>query len=284
MRANFIRISLAICGLAALGVAVPPALAQREPAVQKELLERVGDWADNYVEHPPSFAAEETLSQKQREKRGGVTRTIVSDYYCLRLSSSLRDRSEFRDVLSVDGRQIQSDTQREAKWAKLAATQSWKDFSAQMEGPEKYELAPEQFSGLDRLASRFATRYQDRMHYFYAQDTSDVPSRNVLIGYRQFSGEGLAVVDGKAVLVAGQAWVDPDSGRIQRIEEQLRTKNANYWIAVDFAAASPLDAWLPASITVRVVEKGRIAMESVYEYSNFRSLPLDVRAASTAKP
>jgi hypothetical protein len=78
--------------------------------------------------------------------------------------------------------------------------------------------------------------------------------------------------------------VDPDSGRIQRIEEQLRTKNANYWIAVDFAAASPLDAWLPASITVRVVEKGRIAMESVYEYSNFRSLPLDVRAASTAKP
>ncbi len=278
------RILLAICALTALAVAAAPALAQREPSVSKELIERVGDWAEYYLDHSPSFAAEETLSQTQRERKGGVARTIVSDYFSLRFSSSPRDRGEFRDVLSVDGKQIQSDAKREAKWAKLAAVQSWKDFAGLMESPDKYELAPEQFSGLDRLASRFAARYQNRMRYFYAQDTSDGPSRNVLIGYRQQSGEGLAVVDGKAVTVSGQAWVDPDSGRIVRIEEQLRSKDANYWIAVEFAMAPALDAWLPSSITVRVIEKGRIALESVYEYSNFRSLSLDSRAASAVKP
>jgi hypothetical protein len=280
----FVRISLAFCGLAGLTVAAPPALAQREPTVQKELIERVGDWAEYYLDHSPSFAAEETLSQTQREKRGGAARTIVSDYFSLRLSSNPRDRSEFRDVLSVDGKQIQSDAKREAKWPKLAAATSWKEFSELVEKPDKYELTPEQFSGLDRLASRFAVRYQARMRYFYAQDTSDGPSRNVLIGYRQQSGEGLAVVDGKAVTVSGQAWVDPDTGRIVRIEEQLRSKDANYWIAVDFADAAPLDAWLPAAITVRVIEKGRIALESTYAYSNFRSLSSDPRAASASKP
>ena len=102
MRTMFVRISLALCGLTAFAVAVPPVLAQREPAVQKELMERVGDWAETYLEHSPSFAAEEVLSQKQRDKRGGAARKIVSDYFSLRLSSNPRDRSEFRDVLSVD--------------------------------------------------------------------------------------------------------------------------------------------------------------------------------------
>lgn len=284
MRSIFVRISLALCALAAFAVIAPPSLAQREPPVQKELMERIGDWAEYYLDHFPSFAAEETLSQIQREKRGGAVRTIVSDYFFLRLTSGSRDRGFFRDVLSVDGKQIQSDAKRDAKWPKLAAAKSFQEFSALVEGPGKYELAPEQFSGLDRLASRFAVRYQDRMRYFYAQDTSDGPSRNVLIGYRQESGEGLAIVEGKAVQVSGQAWVDPDSGRIVRIEENLRSKDANYWIAVDFAAAAPLDAWLPSSITVRVIEKGRIALESVYEYSNFRSLFSDPRAAAVSKP
>lgn len=286
MRSIFLRISLALCGLAALIAMAPPSLAQREQTVSKELLERVGDWAEFYLDRSPSFAAEETLSQSQREKRGGLARVIVSDYFCLRLSSGSRDRGAFRDVLSVDGKEIQSSTKREAKWPRILAAKSWTEFATLVQGPGKYELAPEQFSGLDRLAGRLAVRYQGRMRYFYAQDTSDPPSPHVLIGYRQISGEGLAVVDGKPVAVSGQAWVDPDTGRIVRIEEEVQSKQARYWTAVEFAMAPPLDAWLPSTITVRVFEKGHLVLESVYSYSNFRSLPSDRPAdsASSAKP
>ncbi len=282
MRSLFARISLALFALAALVVTASPAFAQRDPPISKELLERVGDWAEAYLDSSPNFAAEETLSQTQREKHGGVARRIVCDYFSLRLASSPRDRSEFRDVLSVDGKEIQSTAKREAKWPRLVGAQSSREFSALVEGPGKYALAPEQFSGLDRLAGRLAVRYQDRMRYFYAQDTSETPSRNVLIGYRQQSGEGLVVVDGKAVPVSGQAWVDPDTGRIVRIEEEVNSKVARYWIAVDFADAPPLDAWLPSAITVRVFEKGRLALESAYSYSNFRLLVPDRRADSAA--
>jgi hypothetical protein len=284
MPSLFLRISLALCGLMAVIAVAPPSLAQREQTVSKELLERVGDWADSYLDSTLSFAAEETLMQTQREKRGGAARTIVSDYFCLRLASGSRDRGSFRDVLSVDGKQIQSEAKREAKWPRLLAAKSWTEFATLVEGPGKYELAPEQFSGLDRLAGRLAARYQGRMRYFYAQDTSDPPSPHVLIGYRQISGDGLAVVDGKPVTVSGQAWVDPDTGHIVRIEEEVASKVARYWTAVEFAGAPPLDAWLPSIITVRVSEKGHIVLESVYTYSNFRSLPSDPRTASSSKP
>jgi hypothetical protein len=283
MRSLFLRISLALCGLTAVIAVAPPSLAQREQTVSKELLERVGDWADSYLDSTLSFAAEETLMQTQREKRSGASRTIISDYFCLRLASGTRDRGSFRDVLSVDGKQIQSEAKREAKWTRLLAAKSWTEFATLVEGPGKYELAPEQFSGLDRLAGRLAARYQGRMRYFYAQDTSDPPSPNVLIGYRQISGDGLAVVDGKPVTVSGQAWVNPDTGRIVRIEEEVQSKQAHYWTAVEFAGAPPLDAWLPSTITVRVFEKGHMVLESVYTYSNFRSLPSDPRVASAPK-
>lgn len=283
MRRLFLRVSLALCGLTVAAAIALPLLAQREQTVSKELLERVGDWADSYLDSTLSYAAEETLMQSQRDKRGGATRTIISDYFCLRLASSARDRGSFRDVLSVDGKQVQSEAKREAKWPHLLAAKSWNEFATLVEGPGKYELAPEQFSGLDRLAGRLAARYQGRMRYFYAQDTSDPPSPHVLIGYRQVSGDGLAVVDGKPVNVSGQAWVDPDTGHIVRIEEEVASKVARYWTAVEFASAPSLDAWLPSIITVRVFEKGRIALESVYTYSNFRALPSD-RVASSSKP
>jgi hypothetical protein len=281
MRSIFLRISLVLCGLAAFAVAAAPPPAQREPTVQKELLERVGDWAEYYLDRLPSFAAEETLSQ--RGKRVG-TRQVVSDYFSLRFPSSSRDHAEFRDLISVDGKILQSSANRDAKWPRLLAAQSWKDVEALLQSPTKYEVASEQFSGLDRLVSRFAVRYQERMHYVYAQDTSDPPSPHVLIGYRQFSGVGLAEVEGKLVFATGQAWVDPDTGHIVRIEEEIRVKQTMYSTAVEFALAPELDLWLPSAITVRVFEKGRLELESTYSYSNFRVLPAGARADSALKP
>lgn len=284
VRTSFLRILLGWFGVwaALLAVGARPAFAQREPPIPKELLERIGDWAESFLDNSPSFAAEETLWQTQRDKKGGAARKIVSDYICVRPASS-RERWQLRDVLSVDGKDVHNSSKRAGTWARLLAAQSWKELSTIAEAPAKYQLAPEQFSGLDRLAGRLAARYHDRMRYFFAQDTSDVSSRNILIGYRQISGEGLAVVDGKPVPVSGKAWVDPDNGRVVRIEEEVESKQARYWMAVEFGPVTNLDAWLPQAITVRVFEKGHLTLESVYAYSNFRSLPFDRRADSTSK-
>jgi len=246
-------------------------LPQREPPIPKELLERMGEWAEYFLERSPSYAAEETLTQTLRATKGGERRVITSDYLFVRIMGGPRGRWEFRDVLAVDGKTILSAEKRSAKWPKIVAAQSGKEIAGLVEGPGKYLLTSEEFSGLALLAGRVATRNHAKMKYFFAQDTSDA-SHHVLIGYRQVAGEGLLVVDDKAVYAAGQAWVDADTGRVARIEEEFEQKQTKYWTAVEFALAEEIGEWLPREITVRVFEKTKFVQESVYSYSNFRAL------------
>jgi hypothetical protein len=258
-------------------------VAQREPPIPKELRERMGEWAEYFLSKSPSYAAEETLFQTLYEKRGSSKRVITSDYLCVRMEGEARERWEFRDVLTVDGKEMQKPEKRAEKWPKIVAARLSKDIAALMEGPGKYLIAPEEFSGLALLVGRLATRHQEKMNYFFAQDTSDAGSRNVLVGYRQVTGEGLLVVDGKPVYPAGQAWVDPDTGHVVRIEEEFEHKQVRYWTAVEFAQAEALDAWLPREITVRVFEKGRLTQESVYSYDNFRGIGGDKKMETGMK-
>lgn len=258
-------------------------MAQREPPIPKELRERMGEWAEYFLSKSPSYAAEETLFQTLYEKRGSSKRVITSDYLCVRMEGEARERWEFRDVLTVDGKEMQKPEKRAEKWPKIVAARLSKDIAALMEGPGKYLIAPEEFSGLALLVGRLATRHQEKMNYFFAQDTSDAGSRNVLVGYRQVTGEGLLVVDGKPVYPAGQAWVDPDTGHVVRIEEEFEHKQVRYWTAVEFAQAEALDAWLPREITVRVFDKGRLTQESVYSYDNFRGIGGDKKMETGMK-
>jgi hypothetical protein len=266
----------AVVLLAGLDAAARP---QKEHPIPKELLERVAEWADAFWARMPSYAAEETLVQTLHARgKAGARRTIVSDYFYVRMEES---RGEFRDVLSVDGKVLLSAEKRAAKRARLAEARSTAEFAAHMDSPDKHRLSPEYFEGLARLSSRFATRNHGMMRYFFGADTSDPPSRYVLIAYRQVAGEGLMVIEDKYVLPSGQAWVDPDDGHVARIEEEVRVKDTAYSLAVEFAKPEEIGAWAPSNITVRVFEKGRLALENSYSYSNFRRLGLGPSTAAS---
>lgn len=280
MRAFAFSVNLVLgCALllAGLGCAVPGAAAQKEPPVPKELLERVAAWAENFLNSPVSYAAEETLQQTHYGRRGtaGGRRLIVADYFYVRSRTNPRETAELRDLLAVDGKPAQTTAEREAKWARIAAARSAAEIAALLTDPVKQRLSPERFAGLRRLAGRFAERNWERMKYFFAQDTSDPPSRHVLVGYRQVAGEGLMVVDDRPVAPRGQAWIEPDDGHIARIEEEFQLKDEAYYIAVEFGRPEELGAWAPTAVTVRVFEKGRMVLDNQYSYTNFRRLPLD---------
>jgi len=250
------RASLAACVLLASGIsAAAPALAQREPPVQKELLERVGFWAEHYVKDPPEFTATETRREGRPGKRGVMeVREIVSRYVA-------RREAESRETVSIDGRDVAAGKHEER-------------------GP----ILPESISGPLSLVSRLGRDTQLRMRYFFAADTADVEiaGDEVVIGYRPLEGEPLAEVDGKKVWGQGQAWVHPDDGHIVRAEELFEFKGARYSTAVEFFFEEELKAWVPRQVTVRVFEKGRMQAERIYVYSSFA--PLGTSRADTAAP
>jgi hypothetical protein len=222
--------------------------AQREPTVPKELLNRVGGWAEKYLTEPPEFTALETRSETRWSRNGREeSRPGVVFRYTVRGGvATARALAGSRELLTP---------------------------APSKDGAIPGRSAFERLANPGTLVSRLAARNQEKMKYFFVQDTSEAASDHVLLGYRQIQGPEFVEFEGKAFAPSGQAWVDPNDGHTVRIEEEFQHKNTRYSTAVEFARNEQMNAWLPSTITLRVFEKGRLESQVVYTYTDFH--PLD---------
>ncbi len=247
--------------------------AQLELPVQKELLDRISFWVERFVENSDGWVAIETLEQSRWGKKmhPEARRVITSDYYLVRLPSGGPLR-EFRDTLAVDDRPLPTAVERQQKRSQLAAAATAEAFAALLTDPALHRLHPDQFALLPLLVTRFAERYRDRVKYFFAPERGDPPADRVLVGYRQFSGKGLMDLGGQAVYPSGVAWVEPNRGAITRIVEDLRSKQTEYTLEVEFAPLESSGVWLPSRVLVRILEKGQLRWQNEYRYHDWRPL------------
>ena len=238
--------------------------AQREAPVPKELRERFGEWAEKYPSELPNYAATETVQQTRWSKRGlqEGQRQMVYQYRLQRLPAT-RELVESR-AAAVPG----------AAENKSGAKQGNNRFSD--------NLAEGYFSKLALLVTSLASRHHEKVKYFFPLEDPNAVSEYVVVGYRQFSGEALMEVEGKAVYPWGKAWVDPEDGRVARIEEEIEFKDTHYWIGMDLDRDNPMNASLPVRIVVRLFVKGHLEVQNEYTYSDFRRL--EGEAAATANP
>jgi len=242
-----------------------PALpaAQREPTVPKELLDRVGGWAEKYLAEPREFTALETRGETRWSRNGREESrpSALFRYTVRRPGAASTTLVESRELLTPAG--------------------------AGTPAPSKAGAIPtpsafERLAAPGALVSRLAARNQEKMKYFFAQDTSEAASDHVLLGYRQIQGPELVEFEGKTFAPSGQAWVDPNDGHIARIEEEFQRKNVRYWTAVEFARNEQMNAWLPSTITLRVFEKGRLESQVVYTYTDVHPLEASSRAQGSS--
>jgi hypothetical protein len=255
---------------------------QLELPVQKELLDRISVWVERFVASLDGWAAVETLEQSRwgSKPQPEARRVILSDYYLVRLPAGGPLR-EFRDAVAVDDKLLLTAEERAQKWLRLVAAATPEEFAAAIADPARHRMHRDQFALLPLLVTRFAERYRDRMKYFFAPERGELPADQVLVGYRQFGGEGLMDLDGQAVYPSGVAWVEANRGAIVRIVEDLRQKNTGYTLQVEFAHQQALGAWLPDSILVRTLEAGRLRWQNEYRYRDWRRFPVASRANGT---
>ncbi len=260
-------------------VATTSAPQQREQAVPKELLERLADTAEQFVAGYQNYAAEETLVQTKFDKKGNIEaqKKIVSDFVVLRVggppqAGGAGELLELRDVISADGKEVQPLEKRNAKWAKVTSSVTRQELIALFQDPVSHSLFPDHFAHLGLLVTRFAQRNREKLKIFFAPDSSDAAANRVLIAYRQVAGEGLFSLEGKSVPTSGQAWVDPDTGAIYRMEESFNDKSARYWVGVDFTRDTKENSTMLLRVVVRIFQKGRLETQSEYSYGAFRAL------------
>lgn len=242
--------------LAALAFTTPGALAQREPTVQKDLRERFGDWAEKFPAEMSSYSALETIEQVRWDKKGQQTGPVKAVFrYAFR---RMGEKQEFTESRAAANDQSAAGN---AKSSLVTANRVTSAFGS---------LSPDQFGKLPLMVTRVALRNHERMRYYFVPDETDTPGNFVIIGYRQIGGNGLMEVDRKEVFPSGRAWIDPEDGRLIRIEEEFGDKDTRYSIAIDNSLADK--GWLPERITVRLFEKGRLVAQNTHTYTEIHKL------------
>ena len=232
-------------------------LAQREPTVQKDLRERFGEWAERFPAEMANYTALETIEQVRWDRRGQQTTPIVAMFrYTWRRAGEKQELVESRSVVK------ESDLPSGVSASSLvSAARAGSAF-----GNHPHDL----FEKLPLMVTRMALRNHERIRYFFVPDEAESTGDNVVIGYRQIGGTGLMVVERKDVFPSGRAWIDPDDGRLVRIEEEFSDRDTRYTVAIDNAVGEK--GWLPERITVRLFEKGRLIAQNVHTYTDIRKL------------
>ncbi len=255
---NAMRRSPFIFALVSAGLALAASVAaQREPTVQKDLRERFGEWAERFPAEMPSYTALEIIEQVRWDKKGQQSDPIQARFqYTFRRVGEKLEYSEARTAAGEEA------TASDGAGRKLVSTNRLGGAF----GNHPHDL----FEKLPLLVTRMATRYHEMMRYFFVPDETDTPNNFVIIGYRQIAGNGLMEVDRKPVFPSGRSWIDPEDGRLIRIEEEFGNKDTRYTIAIDNGAAEK--SWLPEKITVRLFEKGRLIAQNTHTYSEIRKL------------
>lgn len=265
-RVSFLAVCLLLAARAPRSSSEPgfPGLpaAQREPTVPRELLDRVGAWAEKYLAELPEFTAIETRSETHwgRNGRAQSRPSAIFSYTVRRPAATAPAPVESRELLPPEAGGMRAQSKASAP------------------APSAFERLANPVA----LVSRLASRNQEKMKYFFAQDTSEAASDHVLLGYRQVQGRELIEFEGRTFAPSGQAWVDPNDGHIARIEEEFQHKSVRYSTAAEFAWDAQLNAWLPRTVTLRVFEKGRLESQVVYGYTDFRPPATSSRVQTTS--
>ena len=242
----------------AAGLVPSGAAAQREPTVQKDLRERFGEWAEKFPDELPSYSALETVEQIRFDRKGQQSDPVRATFrYIFR---RVPDKQEFSESRGAPAETEVAPAKGNGAGPNMARAASGSF------GNHPVDL----FEKLPLMVTRLALRNHERMRYFFVPDETDTPNNFVIIGYRQIAGNGLMEVDRKAVFPTGKAWIDPEDGRLIRIEEEFGDKDTRYSIAIDNAANEK--GWLPERITVRWFEKGRLVAQNTHTYTDFRKL------------
>jgi hypothetical protein len=263
-----------------------------------DILSRVSEEAEVFRRKAPELLAEETLHQRSLKpirhgpKVGAAAqqaqamtfqeRTIVSEYSYGKLQDSPEKLHEFRQVTSVDGRQVK--TAQKARRTLSLGLQSADDRGRKrmLEDFQKYGLegAATDFGQLLLLFSKRQMHEYD----FQIQGTELVGAdQAVVLTYKQRGDTNqMLVFEGRKTVrpkMEGRIWVRQQDGLPLRISLDVQwvenLLNVRRHEAVVEYRLSPYGVLVPATVSHREYLDRSLLMENLYRYETFRRFGAD---------
>jgi hypothetical protein len=261
------------------------------------VLARVSEEANSFCRTAPKLLASETLKQKALKHHGRFrlrvgasaaeppkpqyrTREIVSEYGF----SNLKDAPglhEFREVISVDGRQVSKPE--EAKRSLTAGIQA-QDDRAKRRMLEKFEKLGLTGAAADfgQVLLLFARRQLPNYAFAYGGESRIGADAAIILNFKQQAGsESLLIFEKRKSIrqpLEGQLWVRRSDYLPLRISltstRQEATTTVRDEATVDYGMSSH-GSLVPVSMVHKQYVNDGLTVESLYSYSSFRKFSAD---------
>jgi len=296
---------LALAPLALAGQAAPAAAPAR-PATEavNRLLARVAEEADAMAQNITKTLTTETLEQrsvlpperfkprdasgKPRGQRSAV-REVVSEYTVGRLADS-PDLHEFRRVISVDGRVIETEARARRALALGMQSQSDRVRKRMLEQLTQYGLV-DIATDYGLILLEFLRRGWENLQFGPVAEARVGTEDAVVLGWKQLSASGgeLEFHGRRAVRqsLAGRLWMRKSDGLPLRVEAWAELVDAGRRVrdqaSVDYVMSAH-GFLTPASVVHRHLVDGKVMTENLYRYQPFKMFSADAEIKFTEAP
>lgn len=272
-----------------------------------QILSRVSEEAEVFRQMAPKLLSQETLRQRaleasprfrprlgqaatQPSKPQYRTREIVSEYTFSSFRESPNTIHEFRQVISVDGRQVA--TREKARSTLVLGIRSEDD---RLKKRLLEEFARHGLSGaaadFGQLILLFTRRRLENYSFQYAGAGRLGAENAAILSFRQKAGEeSLTIFERRKAIrepLEGRLWVREPDFLPLRIELHADRKDGEQLIrdeaTVDYVM-SPHAVITPASVVRRRFAGGLLVVEDVFQYSPFRLFAAEAEIKFTQAP
>ncbi|MFN8009477.1 MAG: hypothetical protein U0V70_21080 [Terriglobia bacterium] len=261
-----------------------------DPALQG-LLEKAGLYAFNYREKCRELVAEERMVQKEYGKNANVKRqrNFMSDYFIVTLSQTPLRTVEFRDILSIDGKDLPRKSNKLVELFKTQSPDALKEVERITKESTKHNLGRERYTNMVNFALNFLLpENQNQIAYSFQNPGKDsLDTTAVVIHFCEFGNRTALSADTPTgrhpIYSSGYIWLTLPEVEVLRVDFSFKSDNEQYPISGRYISEYTRgtdNLMLPKRFEERFYdfkEPELMTFESEALYSNYRKFSTDVK-------
>ena len=267
---------IAISLIIVLVTALPHA--QTEPVLE-DVLARMHAYLNEYAKQLPAMIATERYQQRFGSGMRRSQRLLVSDYGLIQVQGD-SEWLGFREVLSVDGKQVTDSARRLTELLAKPSAHALQQARLIAEESARYNIGPIVRTTNDPavVLELLDGRHRDRMRFSKNSETSIDGTRVWIVRYQEVGSPTIIRTrDRKDIPSRGRAWIDLTTGRILRAEASVDPGlGVTGTLDVTFDHDDRMGIAVPSKMTERYTNRNLVVVSSgEATYSNYRRFTVD---------
>ena len=214
-----------------------------------DVLKTAGEYLKQYAQKLGAVVAEEEYTQRE-PIIPSANRRLISEVVFIGLDSG--QIAVFRDVASIDGREVRPKEDRLAKLFATAPTQASRDQASTLtdEGARHYMSPNLRTLDIPTLALEFL-RAENQSESEFTFDGGIRNQDGAQVATLKFKADRNADVlpTPEGSTTSGKIWIDITTGAVRQTELVVTAKNFNFKTTTKYAHDKGLDLWVPSEMS-----------------------------------